>query len=84
MTFSTQYARNGPLISESREFVQLLAKGLSRKERRELLVLQNRLARRTYKSRRNIFEQLEARRGWFEVTALGSVPISRLFPDLLG
>jgi hypothetical protein len=49
------------LIAESREFVKLVARGMSRTERHDVLVLQNGLGRRTYKSRRNIFEQLEAR-----------------------
>lgn len=58
---STQYARNGPLLSESREYVRLVARGLQKEERRRVLVLENGLGRQTYKARRNIFEALEAR-----------------------
>jgi len=60
-TISTQYARNGPLLEEAREYVRLVARGLNRAERRETLVIENGLHRHTYKARRNIFEALEAR-----------------------
>lgn len=58
---STQYARNGPLVDESREYTRLVARGLGRAERRQFLVIENGLRRATYKARRNIFEALEAR-----------------------
>jgi hypothetical protein len=58
---STQYARNGPLVDESREYTGLVARGLGRGARRQLLVNENGLRRATYKARRNIFEALEAR-----------------------
>ncbi len=61
VVLSTQYARNGPLIPESREFVRMVAAGLSRPERRQRLVVENGLARPTFKSRRNLFEALEGR-----------------------
>ncbi len=57
----TQYARNGPLIQESRDFVRLVAAGYSRPERRRRLVVDNALGRRSFKSRRNLFEALEMR-----------------------
>ena len=60
-TISTQYARNGPLVDESREYTRLVARGLRRAERRQFLVIENGLRRATHKARRNIFEALEAR-----------------------
>lgn len=60
-TPSTQYARNGPLLPESLEFTRLISKCVTRAERKRILVSENRLGRHTYKSRRNIFEALEAR-----------------------
>jgi hypothetical protein len=59
--FSTQYARNGPLLAEAVEFTRLVGLGLDKPQRQRLLVGDNRLGRSTYKSRRNIFEALEAR-----------------------
>lgn len=58
---TTQYARNGALAAESRIFVRLVALGRSRTERRECLVVENQLGRRTIKTRRSIFEALESR-----------------------
>lgn len=58
---TTQYARNGPLLEESRQFTRLAAAHVPRLERRRLLVDQNELGRVTYKARRNIFEALDAR-----------------------
>jgi hypothetical protein len=67
--YSTQYARNGPLLDDSRRFVSLVVDARSRIERHRLLVIENGLGRRSYKTRRNLFEALEARFADAERTA---------------